>query len=261
MVLGNHPWCNAGWGQCPVPSDGREAVDRQTIYLEQEELIKQVYRINPKTVVVLVASFPYAITWTQHNIPAIVHLTHNSEELGTALADVLFGDYNPGGRLVQTWPRSMEQLPPMMDYNIRNGRTYMYFKGEPLYPFGYGLSYTTFAYSNFAVSTKAIKAGGEITVSVDVANAGKREGDEVVQLYIQHLHSTVERPHKELKAFRRVTIKPGEKKTVQLKIVANDLKYWDENLHKFVLEADEIKLLLGSSSADIKFEDMVGVGK
>ena len=109
MIAGNHPWCNAGWAQCPVPSDGREAVDRQTIYLEQEELIKKLYRINPKTMVVLISSFPYAITWTEHNIPAIVHLTHNSEELGNALADILFGDYNPGGRLVQTWPRSMEQ--------------------------------------------------------------------------------------------------------------------------------------------------------
>jgi len=261
MVLGNHPWCNAGWGQCPVPSDGREAVDRQTIYLEQEELIKQVYRINPKTAVVLVASFPYAITWTEHNIPAIVQLTHNSQELGTALADVLFGDYNPGGRLVQTWPRSMEQLPPMMDYNIRDGRTYMYFKGEPLYPFGYGLSYTSFSYSNFTVNSKAVKPGGEISIGVDIQNTGKRTGDEVVQLYIQHLHSIVERPLKELKAFKRITLQPGEKKTVLLKLKANDLKYWDENLHKFVLETDEVKLMAGSSSGDIKFQEVIDVAR
>src|SRR5665811_1270669 len=170
MVVGNHTWCNAGWEQCPTPSDGKEAVDRKTIYLEQEELIKQVYRINPKTVVVLIASFPYAITWTQHNIPAIIHLTHNSQEEGTALADVLFGDYNPGGRLVQTWPRSMDQLPPMMDYNIRNGRTYMYFKGEPLYPFGYGLSYTTFKFANLKLSAARLKKTGDLTVSVDAVS-------------------------------------------------------------------------------------------
>jgi len=133
-------------------------------------LIKQVYRINPKTVVALISSFPYAITWTQHNIPAIVHMTHNSQEEGTALADVLFGDYNPGGRLVQTWPRSMEQLPPMMDYNIRNGRTYMYFKGEPLYPFGYGLSYTFFAYSDVKIHGRVISANKELICSVDIAN-------------------------------------------------------------------------------------------
>ncbi len=261
MVVGNHTWCNAGWEQCPTPSDGKEAVDRKTIYLEQEELIKQVYRINPKTVVVLIASFPYAITWTQHNIPAIIHLTHNSQEEGTALADVLFGDYNPGGRLVQTWPRSMDQLPPMMDYNIRNGRTYMYFKGEPLYPFGYGLSYTTFAYSNFKLNSKTIKSNGEVTVSVDITNTDKRVGDEVAQLYIQHLHSVVNRPHKELKAFKRITLKQGEKKTIELKFKVNDLKYWDENLHRFVLEEDKIKLMVGSSSADIKFQDVVDVIK
>jgi beta-glucosidase len=261
MVVGNHTWCNAGWEQCPTPSDGKEAVDRKTIYLEQEELIKQVYRINPKIVVVLIASFPYAITWTQHNIPAIIHLTHNSQEEGTALADVLFGDYNPGGRLVQTWPRSMDQLPPMMDYNIRNGRTYMYFKGEPLYPFGYGLSYTTFAYSNFKLNSKTIKSNGEVTVSVDITNTDKRVGDEVAQLYIQHLHSVVDRPHKELKAFKRITLKQGEKKTIELKFKVNDLKYWDENLHRFVLEEDKIKLMVGSSSADIKFQDVVDVIK
>ena len=261
MVVGNHTWCNAGWEQCPTPSDGKEAVDRKTIYLEQEDLIKQVYRINPKTVVVLIASFPYAITWTQHNIPAIIHLTHNSQEEGTALADVLFGDYNPGGRLVQTWPRSMDQLPPMMDYNIRNGRTYMYFKGEPLYPFGYGLSYTTFAYSNFKLNSKTIKSNGEVTVSVDITNTDKRVGDEVAQLYIQHLHSVVDRPHKELKAFKRITLKQGEKKTIELKFKVNDLKYWDENLHRFVLEEDKIKLMVGSSSADIKFQDVVDVIK
>src|SRR5439155_24510146 len=119
--------------------------------------------------VVLISSFPYAITWTMHNIPAIVHLTHNSEESGNALADVLFGDYNPGGRLVQTWPRSMEQLPPMMDYNIRDGRTYMYFKGDPLFPFGYGLSYTSFAYSGFKVNTMMIKPGSETTITVEIA--------------------------------------------------------------------------------------------
>ena len=259
MVVGNHPWCNAPWEQCPIPSDGREAVDRKTIYLEQEDLIKEAYRINPKTIVVLIANFPYAITWTQHNIPAIIQLAHNSQEEGTALADVLFGDYNPGGKLVQTWPRSMDQLPPMMDYNIRDGRTYMYFKGDPLYPFGYGLSYTTFAYSNFKLNNKTIKPGGEIIVDVDITNTGKRTGDEVAQLYIQHLHSVVARPKKELKAFERVTLKPNEKKTIQLKFKAADLQYWDDNLHRYVLEDDQIKLMLGTSSDDIKFQEIAKV--
>ena len=258
MVVGNHPWCNAGWGKCPVPSDGREAVDRKTIYLEQEDLIKKVYRINQKTMVVLISSFPYAITWTKHNIPAIVHLTHCSEEEGNALADVLFGDYNPGGRLVQTWPLSMEQLPPMMDYNIRDGRTYMYFKGEPLFPFGYGLSYTTFSYSNFKTGA-SIKEGSAITVSVDVTNTGKRTGDEVVELYIGHLHSTVERPKKELKGFQRITLKPGEKKTVMLQLKADDLKYWDADQQNFVLEKDKVKVMIGRSADDIVVSKVLSV--
>jgi len=253
MVVGNHPWCNAGWAQCPVPGDGREAVDRKTIYLEQEELIRRVYQINQKTIVVLISSFPYAISWTKHNIPAILQITHNSQELGNALADVLFGDYNPGGKLVQTWPLSMEQLPPMMDYDIRNGRTYMYFKGEPLYPFGFGLSYTGFSFSNFRVNANNIQAGSQIQVSVDVTNTGRRTGDEVVQLYIRHLNSAVERPKKELKAFQRVTLKPGEKKTVTLQLKADDLRYWDEYKKRFVFEKDRVELMLGNSSADIKF--------
>ena len=259
MVVGNHPWCNAPWDQCPVPSDGREDVDRKTIYLEQEDLIKEVYRINPKSVVVLIANFPYAITWTQHNMPAIIQLTHNSQEEGTAIADVLFGDYNPGGRLTQTWPRSMDQLPPMMDYNIGDGRTYMYFKGDPLYPFGYGLSYTTFKYSNFKLNSKVIKPDGEVIITFDITNTGKRTGDDVAQLYIQHLHSIVVRPKKELKAFERITLQPGERKTVQLKFKATDLKYWDENLHRYVLENDQVKLMLGTSSDNIKFQDIAKI--
>jgi beta-glucosidase len=147
----------------------------------------------------------------------------------------------------------MEQLPPMMDYNIRNGRTYMYFKGEPLYPFGYGLSYTSFSFSNLILSSNVIKGGSVINVNVDVANTGKRVGDEVVQLYIRHLNSTVIRPKKELKAFQRLTLKPGERKTVTLMLKANDLKYWDENRKRFVFEKDKVELMIGNSSSDINF--------
>ncbi|MNF58153.1 Xylan 1,4-beta-xylosidase precursor [compost metagenome] len=146
VIVGNHPVCNAGWADCPVPSEGKESVDRQSLTLEQEDLIKIAYQANPNTVVALISSFPYAINWTQEHIPAIVHLTQNSQELGTALAEVLFGDYNPAGRLTQTWVKEITDLPDLLDYNIRNGRTYMYFQGKPLYAFGHGLSYTSFAY-------------------------------------------------------------------------------------------------------------------
>ena len=259
VVVGNHPTCHAGWGQCPLPSDGKEAIDRQSITLEQEELVKQVYTVNPRTVVVLIASFPFAIQWTNENIPAILHMTHNSQEAGNALADALFGDYNPGGRLVVTWPQSLDQLPPMMDYDIRHGRTYMYFKGKPLYPFGYGLSYTSFEYSNLKTSAEQVRAKAEIDVSVDVHNSGTRAGDEVVQLYVKHMDSKVERPIEELKGFRRITLGPGETQTVHLTLRASALAYWDASKGSFEVEPDQVNLRVGSSSADIRLQKMISV--
>jgi beta-glucosidase len=259
VVVGNHPTCNAGWAKCPLPSDGKEAIDRSSITLEQEELVKQVYAVNPHTVVVLIASFPFAIQWTQENVPAILHMAHNSQEEGNALADALFGDYNPGGRLVTTWPMSLDQLPAMMDYNIRDGRTYMYFKGKPLYPFGYGLSYTTFEYSNLKTSSEQLSAGGEITVSVDVRNSGSRAGDEVVQMYVSHDGSKIERPIEELKGFQRVRLEPGKKTTVRLRLKSSDLAYWSVEKGAWDVEGDQVNLLIGSSSADIKLKKMVGI--
>ena len=251
VVVGNHPTCGAGWEQCPTPSDGKEAVDRRSINLEQEELVKQVYAVNPRTVVVLVASFPFAINWTKENVPAIVHLAHNSEVEGDALADVLFGDYNPAGRLTQTWPKSIEQLPPMMDYDIRHGRTYMYFRSEPLYPFGYGLSYTTFAYSNLKTSADRVNSRGSIEASVDVKNTGARAGEEVVQMYVKHLNSSVERPNVELKGFRRIALEPGQTKRVTITLKGEQLAYWDSRRKGFVVEGDTVRVMVGRSSADL----------
>jgi beta-glucosidase len=260
VIVGNHPTCDGvPFGQCITPSDGREAVDRQVIVLEQEELIKEIYNANPNTIVILVSSFPYAINWTQENVPAILHMTHASQEMGNALADVLFGEYNPGGRLVQTWPKSMDQLPPMMDYNIRNGHTYMYFKDEPLYPFGYGLSYTTFSFSNLKISSHKLASDGEITVSAMIKNTGKITGDEVVQLYVRHINSKVSRPLEELKGFKRITIAPNESKRVEIPLKAEAIAYWDVNKHSFVVEPDKIQILVGASSSDIKLQDTVEV--
>jgi len=214
--------------------------------------VKQAMAVNPKTVVVLVSSFPFAINWSQAHAPAILHMAHSSQDEGTALAKVLFGDYNPGGHLVTTWPKSLDQLPPMMDYNIRHGRTYMYFKGEPLYPFGFGLSYTTFRYANLRTSSKQIAKDGSVMVSVDVTNTGDRAGDEVVQLYVKHMASRVERPSEELKGFRRVTLKPNETKMVEIPLKAADLAYWDVKQGGFEVETEPASVLVGESSKDIK---------
>jgi beta-glucosidase len=238
VIVGNHPTCNAGWAKCPLPSDGKEAIDRKSITLEQEDLVKQVLAANPKTVVVLISSFPFAIQWTEEHAPAILHMAHNSQEEGNAIAAVLFGDYNPAGRLVVTWPISLEQLPPMMDYDIRHGRTYMYFRQKPLYAFGEGLSYTRFAYSNLRTSSEKLGTDGEITVSVDVRNTGSRAGDEVVQMYVAHVNSRVERPIQELKGFKRVTLQAGETKTVPMTLKASALAYWNSGKGAFDVEPD-----------------------
>ena len=259
VVVGNHPTCNAGWAKCPLPSDGKEAIDRTSITLEQEELVKQVYAVNPRTVVVLISSFPFAIQWTKDNVPAIVHMAHDSQEEGNALADVLFGDYNPGGRLVVTWPQSLDQLPPMMDYNLRDGRTYMYFKGEPLYPFGYGLSYTTFDYSNLKTSSPKLAASGEVSISVDVRNSGSMAGDEVVQLYVKHVGSKVDRPVEELKGFERITLRPRQTKAVHFTLKSSDIAYWDADQGSFVTEPDHLEIRVGASSADIRLKTQVEV--
>jgi beta-glucosidase len=254
VCVGNNPTGNLGWKKVEGPSEGREAVDRENISLDpaQETLIKNLYKVTPNIILVLVSNFPYAINWEQVNIPAIVHITHCSQEQGNALADALFGDINPGGKLVQTWPDSLSQLPPMMDYDIRHGRTYMYFKEKPLYPFGFGLSYTTFQYSNLKTSTDKLDKNGEVTVSIDVKNTGNRAGDEVVQLYVKHLKSKVERPLEELKGFKRITLNPGETQTVNIKLPASALAYWDVAKKGFVVEKELVQLMIGSSSADIR---------
>ncbi|MGA3100349.1 MAG: glycoside hydrolase family 3 C-terminal domain-containing protein [Terracidiphilus sp.] len=274
VVIGNDPTCGpdeahewystptgggGGTLPCTVPSDGREGRDRESIDLAQEQIVKQVLIKNPKTVVMLVASFPFAINWSAANVPAILTMAHSSQDEGTALAKVLFGEYNPGGHLVRTWPKSADQLPPSMDYNIRDGYTYMYFKGEPLFPFGYGLSYTTFKYSNLRTSSEELAKDGTVTVSVDVTNTGSRAGDAVVQMYVKHLNSKVERPQEELEGFKRVTIEPNETKTVEIPLKASSLAWWDEKLPGFRVEAEPVRVMVGNSSSDIEASATVKV--
>ncbi|MGO4514606.1 glycoside hydrolase family 3 C-terminal domain-containing protein [Terriglobus sp. 2YAB30_2] len=248
VVVGNHPTCNAGWARCPIPSNGKEGIDRKTLVLEQEDLVKQILSANPHTIEVLRSSFPYAITWSRDKVPAILHMTHNSEEEGHGLADVLFGEYSPAGRLNQTWPESDAQLPPITDYNIRHGSTYMYAKQKPLYAFGYGLSYTTFTYEDLSLSSHNVNADGEVRVSVKVKNTGNRAGDEVVQIYVQHLGSAVERPQLELKAFERIHIESGASRNVVFNLKPRDLAYWDEAGHVWCIEKESIRVLAGGSS-------------
>jgi len=268
VVVGNDPtcgpnmatdWNDAGTNPCADPGDGREGRDRETLALAQEELVKAVYAANPKTVMVLISSFPYTINWSQAHVPAILHMAHSSQDEGTALAQVIFGAYNPGGHLVTTWPTSMDQLPPMMDYDIRHGRTYMYAKDQPLYPFGHGLSYTTFRYANLKTSAPQIAKDGGVTVSVDVSNTGQVAGDTVVQLYIGYPESQVERPMKALEGFKRIHLAAGETRTVTLPLKASQLAYWNVGAKAFTVEAAPVNLMIGESSADIKLSQILSV--
>jgi beta-glucosidase len=270
VVVGNHPWCgvdrsapgiwkDSSTAPCTLKSEGREGRDRVSITLESEELVKQVQAANSKTVLVLVTSFPYAIVWSEEHVPAILAATHATQELGNALADVLFGDYNPSGKLTTTWVKSLDQLPPIMDYNIRHGRTYMYFKGKPLYPFGYGLSYTKFRYMAMSVSNPVLKKNGQLTVSVAIRNTGELAGEEVVQLYVAYPKSKVERSIKELKGFKRLKLQPGSTTTVRIPLKAESLAYWDEGANNWVVEEEPVTIMVGRSSSDIQLSGKINV--
>lgn len=258
VCVGNHVYgTKADWKYSPVPSDGREAVDRKAITLEQEDLAKIAYKANPNTILILVSSFPFAINWSQENLPAIIHITNNSQELGNGLADIIFGKINPAGRTNQTWVKSIDDLPPMMDYDIRNGRTYMYNKKEPLYPFGFGLSYTSFKYKNIKLSSNTLTDNETLNIIVDIENTGSSDGEEVVQLYVSFPKSKIDRPIKQLKAFKREMIKQGETKSIALSLDAEDLKYWDNEQEAFLLEKGIVDLQIGASSKDIRLRKKI----
>jgi beta-glucosidase len=258
VVVGNNPTCgNTTFGSCTGGYDSKESVDRTYIDLKPEQvtLIQAVFAANPKTIVVDMSSFMQAITSVQSTVPAIIHITHSSQELGNALADVLFGDYNPAGRTSVTWYKALTDIPAKTDYDIRKGRTYMYFQGTPLYPFGFGLSYTTFTYSALNLSSSTLASGGSVTVSVDVTNSGTRAGDEVVQLYVSYPTTTgVPRPIKQLQGFQRVTLAAGETKTVALPLTYAQLGYWDATSSSFKVQSGTVHLMVGGSSVDKRSE-------
>jgi beta-glucosidase len=237
--------------EMPVEIDGFSGGDRTKIGLPrpQETLLRRLHALGKPLVLVLLNGSVLAIDWAAKHVPAVVEAWYPGQAGGDALADVLFGDYNPGGRLPVTCYRSIEDLPPFDDYAME-GRTYRYFRGTPLFPFGYGLSYTTFELDNLHVDRCTIQAGGQIAVSCDVANTGERSGDEVVQLYVRHRNATVPRPVKELKGFARVTLQPGECKTVTFTLHSSQLAFHDETM-RLMIQPGTVEILLGNSSAHL----------
>jgi beta-glucosidase len=225
----------------------------------QQRLAEAVLAANPRTVVVLMSAGPLTVPWLKAHAPAMLQAWWDGEEGGNAIADVIFGETNPGGRLPYTVYSSAAQVPPQDEYDVSKGFTYMYVRGEPLYPFGYGLSYTQFEYSNLQVSPERLAAHGAASISVDVKNSGTRAGDEVVQLYVHAVAPSVLRPSKELRGFARVHLQPGETRAVTLALPAEKLAYYSEKTHGFVVEPGDYEIQVGASSADIRSRGHVQV--
>jgi beta-glucosidase len=236
--------------------------DRTTIDLPkpQQQLLERIVAVGKPTVVVLMSGSAVALNWAQEHAGAVVAAWYPGQAAGTALADVLFGTYNPAGRLPVTFYRSTDDIPPFKDYNMA-GRTYRYFAGKPLYAFGYGLSYTTFAYKQVKTDTDRVADDGQVVVRVDMANSGQRAGDEVVQVYAQYLDSKVKRPIRELVGYRRVSLRAGEPRTVEIPLRAQDLRYWDTSANRWTLEPGRVRLQVGASSADLRLETTIAVGR
>ena len=234
-----------------VEAEGR---DRTTLSLpgNQEDLVEAVMKVNKKTIVVEMNAGPLAVPWIKEHVPAIVEAWWGGEEGGNAIADVLFGNVNPGGKMPLTVYESDMQVPPQDEYDISKGFTYMYINGKPLFPFGHGLSYTEFKYSKMTISSEKIKSDGQVKIEVNVKNSGTREGDEIVQLYIHDVACSVKRPAKELRGFERISLKPGETKTVTFIVPGEKLSFYDENSHKFIVEPGVFEVMVGSSSEDIR---------
>jgi beta-glucosidase len=233
-----------------VEAEGR---DRQSLDLpgSQQQLLEAVYRANPKTIAVIMSGGPVSMKWAAQNVPALLAAWYPGEEAGTALASVLFGDYNPAGRLPYTVYDSLDQIPPQDEYDITRGFTYMYFTGKPQFAFGHGLSYTTFRYSSLKL------VPGEVTVTVE--NTGARAGDEVVQLYVHQVAPSVKRPAKELRGFSRVHLNPKEKKVVTIALPKTDLAFYDVKSKSFVVEPGAYDVMVGASSEDIRLKSVLRV--
>ncbi|MET7279279.1 glycoside hydrolase family 3 C-terminal domain-containing protein [Kribbella sp. NPDC005582] len=248
VVVGSNPFIN-----------GREDDDRQGTALAagQQAIVKAVTAANPRTVVVLESSYPLTGDWTRAK--AVLWTSHAGQETGRALADVLYGDYSPSGRLPQTWYRTDAELPDPLDFDvIKAGWTYQYHRPKALYPFGHGLTYGTFRYSGLKASP-VVKANGRLKVSVDVTNTSRTASEEVVQLYTSQRTSRVAQPIKTLRGFQRLAFAPGQRRTVSFDVKASDLAFWDVTRNKWTVESALQDVQVGSSSADIRARTTVAV--
>jgi beta-glucosidase len=250
-IGGNEQTSREGWSK-------NHLGDRTSLELigRQDELARAVIATGTPVIVLLFNGRPLAIHDLSEHAPAIFECWYLGQETGDAVADVLFGDFNPGGKLPMTIPRSAGHLPSFYNYKPSARRGYLFDDVSPLYPFGFGLSYTTFAFRNVRLEKKILRPDERTRVLVDVTNTGKREGTEVVQLYIRDQVSSVTRPVKELKGFQKISLKPGETRTVALDITPESLAFYDVNL-RYVVEPGEFDILVGNSSRDADLQKVV----
>ena len=234
----------------------REGQDRYSLELpiDQQEFIKELYKVNPNTVVVLVAGSSMAINWMDENVPAILNAWYPGEQGGNAVAEVLFGDYNPGGRLPLTYYNSLDELPAFDDYSVKN-RTYQYIEGKPLYEFGYGLSYTNFKYKKKSIT----QSNDTVDITFNLSNVGKYDGDEVAQVYVRYPETGTYMPLKQLKGFSRVHLKKGKSADITISIPKKELRYWDEKTRQFVTPTGEYVFQVGGSSENISIEETIKI--
>lgn len=243
---------------CNSMINAKEEVDRSTINLPpaQEKLLKEIYRINPNTVLVLFSNYPYAINWAQEKLPAILWSATGSQDMGTAMAETLCGSNAPAGRLNLTWYRSDDQLPDIDDYDIiKGGRTYRYFDKEVLYPFGYGLTYTRFVYSELSAE---LIDNRKLKISFLVKNRGERVSDEVAQVYGSAPKSRVKKPLKQLLGFRRLKdMQPGETRRAEFEIPVEEFRFYDVISRTMMVEEGNYRIYAGPSSAEASVEAIV----
>jgi beta-glucosidase len=225
--------------------------DRANLELvgNQNELARRIIELGKPVVVALFNGKPLSINFLNQNVPAILECWYLGQESGNALADVIFGKVNPSGKLPISFARSVGHLPVFYNYKPSARRGYLFDDVSPLFAFGYGLSYTTFEYENVRLAKSSIGTNEMTTVSVDVKNTGNRAGDEVMQMYIHDRVSSVTRPVKELKGFSRISLKPGEKKTVTIDITPEKLSFYDIDMN-WVVEPGDFDIMVGSSSRD-----------
>jgi len=233
-----------------------ERASRQSLDLpgKQEQLLEAAVGTGKPIVLVLLNARPLNITWASEHVPAILEAWYPGTEGGNAIAELLAGDVNPGGKLPLTWPRSVGQIPVYYAHNlsqIPEAPNTRYWDGSsaPLYPFGYGLSYTKFSIGGLKVGSPSVKAGGTVQVSVDVTNTGTRDGDEVIELYTHQRYGSMSRPVRELKGFERVTVKAGATQTVTLTLDTKDLGFWSSATHKWSIEPADFDLWVGDDAA------------